>query len=195
MTSRIEAWAQKLRTPKEVQRFLRRLAYNQEKTGVTLRSAEQALIHKTCHCLEASFIAAALLEQHGYPPLVMSLESQDGLDHVVYVFQEKGLWGSISRSREEGLHGRAPKFKTWRSLAESYCDPYIDDTGKVTAFQVADLDKTEANWRSSTRNVWKAERYLLKIKHEKIKTSKKHYQELFDHHRDHGPIVSGLHWW
>ncbi|MFN7728026.1 MAG: hypothetical protein ACK5P7_02595 [Bdellovibrio sp.] len=195
MRSKIEAWAQKLRTPQEVQLFLRRLTYNQELNGVTLRSAEQALVHQTCHCLEASFIAAAILEKHGHPPRVMSLESQDGLDHVVYVFEEKGLWGSISRSREEGLHGRAPKFKTWRALAESYCDPYVDDTGKVTAFRVAHLDESKCNWRSSKRNVWVAERYLLKIKHEKIKTSKKRYQDLFKNHRDNGPIASGLHWW
>lgn len=195
MASKIDFWAEKLRTPDEVQRFLRELPYNQEKRGATLRSAEHALRAGTCHCLEASFIAAAILERHGDPPQVMSLESQDGLDHVVYVFKRRGLWGAISRSREEGLHGRAPKFKTLRALAESYYDPYVDDTGKVTAFQIANLDDAQADWRGSKRNVWKVERYLLEIPHEKIKIPVERYRELFENHRDNGPLLRGPHWW
>ena len=43
-----------------------------------LRQLEQALETPT---------AAVILEQHGYPPTVMSLESVDGLDHVIFVYK------------------------------------------------------------------------------------------------------------
>ena len=46
------------------------------------------------------------MEQHGRPPLVLSFESIDGLDHVIFVYSRAGRWGSVARSRDPGLHGR-----------------------------------------------------------------------------------------
>jgi hypothetical protein len=60
---------QRHRTPEQVQRFLRRLPYNWELHGDTLRSFRQVVRHKTAHCLEAALVAAVILEQHGYPRL------------------------------------------------------------------------------------------------------------------------------
>jgi hypothetical protein len=82
----------RLRTPMLVQRFLNRLPYNTEpKPGPeTLRSLRQVLRHRTAHCLEAALAAACILEQHGFPPLVMSLKSIDYLDHVIFVYRERG---------------------------------------------------------------------------------------------------------
>src|SRR5215208_5721573 len=89
---------QRLNTPAKVQRFFSSLPYNWEKGGGTGRSFREVVKRKEAHCLEAAVGAAVILEQHGYPPLLMDLESQDLLDHVVYVFQENGSWGSIGRS-------------------------------------------------------------------------------------------------
>jgi hypothetical protein len=107
----------------------------------------KTLQERKAHCLEAAFAAAALLELNGYPPLVMSLESQDGIDHVVFIFREAGHWGAVGHSRDPGLFGRAPLFRSLRDLAWSYYDPYIDGSSKVTAYQMADLDDTEADIR------------------------------------------------
>src|SRR5260370_15060089 len=68
---------QRHRTPEQVQRFLRRLPYNWELHGDTLRSFREVVRLKTAHCLEAALVTAVILEQHGYPPLVVSFESQD----------------------------------------------------------------------------------------------------------------------
>src|SRR5215475_9552598 len=98
----------RLRTPILVQRFLNQLPYNTEPKPdpETLRSLRQVLRHRTAHCLEAALAAACILEQHGFPPLVMSLKSIDYLDHVIFVYRERGRWGSVARSRDPGLHGR-----------------------------------------------------------------------------------------
>ncbi len=80
-----------------------------------------------------------MLEQHGYPPLLMGLESVDMLDHVIFVYRHRGRWGSVARSRDPGLHGRKPVFRSPRALAESYFDPYIDYTGCVTGYSVVHL--------------------------------------------------------
>lgn len=160
-----------------------------------MRSAKAALERKTVHCFEAAFLAAALLENHGYPPLVMSFESRDGLDHVIFVYRENKKWGAIARSRDEGLHGRAPVFRSLRDLAWSYYEPYVDKTGEITAYQLANLDDSKSDWRASPRNVWKAERYLLDLPHRKLRASRARYKKLRTRYLRSGPVLDGKHWW
>ncbi len=76
------------------------MPYNWERSGGTMRSFREVLKRNEAHCLEAAVAAAVILEQHGYPPLLLDLESVDLLDHVIFVFQQRGLWGSIGRSRD-----------------------------------------------------------------------------------------------
>jgi hypothetical protein len=160
----------RLRTPLAVQRYLNRLPYNTERRGETLRSFRQMVKHGTAHCLEAALAAACILEQHGYPPLALSFESVDGLDHVLFVYREHGRWGSVARSRDPGLHGRKPVFRTLRALAMSYFDPYIDPTGCLEGFGLVDLRKLgRYDWRLARRNMWKVERFLIDAPHSKIR--------------------------
>src|SRR4051812_26064988 len=164
----------RLRTPDAVQRYLNRLPYNTESApgGATLRSFRGVVRHGTAHCLEAALSAAVILEQHGFPPLVLSFESIDELDHVLFVYKERGRWGSVARSRDRGLHGRRPVFPSARALALSYVDPYVDFSGRVTGYTVIDLRSLGAyDWRLSDRNVWKAERILLNAPHRPIRSS------------------------
>jgi len=159
----------RLRTPLQVQRYLNRLRYNTERGGETLRSFRGVVAHHTAHCLEAALFAATVLEQHGYPPLVLSFESIDLLDHVIFVYQRQGRWGSVARSRDPGLHGRRPVFANARALARSYMEPYIDHTGAVRAYGVADLRVLgRYDWRLSSKNVWKVEQMLIDHPHRKV---------------------------
>ncbi len=164
----------RLNTPAAVQRFLNRMPYNNEPGGrATLRSFRGVVDHGCAHCLEAVLFTTVVLEQHGYPPLVLSFESIDHLDHVIYLYQHRGRWGSVARSRDPGLHGRRPVFATPRALALSYVDPYVDFTGRVTGYAVVNLAK-EMNgydWRLAETNVWKVERMLLDYPHRRIATS------------------------
>ena len=162
----------RLRTPMLVQRFLNRLPYNTEPPPGpgTLRSFRQVVRHHTAHCLEAALFAACVLEQHGVAPLVMSLKSLDFLDHVIFVYRHRGRWGSVARSRDPGLHGRKPVFRSARALALSYFDPYIDFTGCITGYAVFDLRRLGAyDWRFSRRNMWAVERALVRYRHQPIK--------------------------
>jgi len=178
----------RLRTPLRGQLFLNRLPYNTEPPPRrdTLRSFRQVLRHGKAHCLEAALAAACILEQHGYPILVMSLASVDKLDHVLFVYRHRGRWGSVARSRDPGLHGRKPVFRSVRALAESYCDPYIDYTGALTGFAVYDLRRMgNYDWRLSRSNVWAAERKLLRIPHKKIKRSRARVRRLRAQYREY----------
>jgi len=164
----------RLRTPAAVQRYLNDLPYNQEPGGrATLRSFRGVVREGCAHCLEAALFAAVVLETHGYPPLVLSFESIDELDHVIFVYRQNGRWGSVARSRDPGLHGRRPVFATPRALALSYFDPYVDFTGRVTGYAVVDLASAmgDYEWRVAATNVWKVERVLLDFPHRPIRSS------------------------
>jgi hypothetical protein len=164
----------RLSSPALVQRYLNALPYNTEPppAGPTLRSLRGVVRTGTAHCLESALAAAAILEQHGYPPLVLSFESIDELDHVLFVYRENGRWGSVARSRDPGLHGREPVFPTARALALSYVEPYVDFTGRITGYAVVDLRALgNYDWRLSERNIWKVERLLLEYPHRPIHSS------------------------
>jgi len=169
------------RSPLAVQRWLNALPYNHEPPdqGETLRSFRGVIREGTAHCLEAALAAAVVMEQHGWPPLVLSFESIDGLDHVIFVYRWRGGWGSIARSRDPGLHGRRPVFHTPRALALSYVDPYVDLSGRVTAYAVVDLRVMGTyDWRLAERNVWKVERMLLEYPHRPIRSSNARFARL-----------------
>ena len=166
----------RLRTPRAVQRYLNAMRYNDEAGGETLRTFRGVVEHGTAHCLEAALSAAVILEQHGYPPLVLSFESIDRLDHVIFVYKTATGWGSVARSRDPGLHGRRPVFTSPRNLALSYVDPYVDFHGRVIGYAVVDLRVMGTyDWRLSPLSVWKVERMLLDWPHRTIKTSDKRY--------------------
>jgi hypothetical protein len=176
---RPEEWqlVQRLRTPRQVQAFLRALPYNREKSGETLRTFRGVVRHWEAHCLEAALTAATILEQHGFPPLLLDFESQDKLDHVVFLYRHRGRYGTVARSRDAGLHGRKPVYRSLRHLVMSYVDPYVDGSGRILGYGVLDLRTLHrTDWRLSARNVWKVEKALIDMPHTELATSDRRYE-------------------
>jgi hypothetical protein len=143
--------------------------------------------------MEAALFAATVLEQHGYPPLLLSFESIDELDHVIFVYRRAGRWGSVGRSRDPGLHGRRPVFATARSLALSYVDPYVDYSGYVTGYAVVNIAAVmgKYDWRLARTNVWKVERVLLNHPHRDIRTSSARIERLRKSYRAYRAAHNG----
>jgi hypothetical protein len=187
LTPRERRLIARLRTPLAVQRYLNDLPYNQEPHGrATLRSFRGVVREGCAHCLEAALFAAVVLERHGYPPTVLSFESIDELDHVIFAYRGPRGWGSIARSRDPGLHGRKPVFATPRALALSYVDPYVDFTGRVTAYALVDLRGLgDYDWRLADTNVWKVERMLLDYPHRPIRSSDRRIDALRRWYREY----------
>jgi hypothetical protein len=176
----------RLNTPAKVQRWLTSLPYNWERQGGTMRSFREVVKRNQAHCLEAAVAAAVILEQHGYTPLLFDLESWDLLDHVIFVFRQKGRWGSIGRSRDIGLHGRKPLFRSLRQLVWSYFDPYIDMTGRIKGYGLTSLyELGNYDWRFNRRNMHKIEDHLREMPHRKLISSDRRYRYWHERYRNY----------
>lgn len=161
----------RLRTPLAVQRWLNAMSYNWERRGETARTFRGVVRQGQAHCLEAALSAATILEQHGYPPLLMDIESTDRLDHVLFLFRQNGNWGTVARSRCPGLHGRKPVYRDVRTLVQSYMAPYIDPTGRIKGYGVLDLrDLPRGDWRLGARHAFFIEDALNDNRHTRLPT-------------------------
>jgi hypothetical protein len=182
--------------PKKVQGFLKTLTYNKEVECESVQSATTTLKTKTAHCLEATILTAAILEQKGYPPLLLSLDSVDHLCHAIFVFKTKTGWGAVAKSREPGLHGREPRFRSIRDLVWSYFDSFVDKTGRITGYALLNLNDSNTDWRFSDKNLWKLEQFVVNAKHTKLKSSKARYLKAFhQYNKTGGTPRSGKFWW
>jgi hypothetical protein len=170
---------QRLNTPLKVQKYFSSLPYNREVNGPSLRSFRELVKADEAHCLESAVAAAVILEQHGYPPLLLDLESKDLLDHVLFVFRLNGAWGSVGRSRDIGLHGRKPVYRSLRDLAWSYFDPFVDFSGRLKGYAVTSLyELGDYDWRFSPRRMIKIEDHLRAIPHQRLRSSDQRYEKL-----------------
>lgn len=166
---KVQALIKKLRSPLLVQRWIHSLGYNKQET---MRTLDAVVRTNKAHCLEAALSAAAILEYHGFPPLILDLESADYLDHTLFLYEQDGKFGAIGKSRDIGLDGRKPVFATIRALAESYIIPYIDERACIQRFGVLDLRRLDSGaWRTSNRNVWYVEDALRHMPHQQLRYS------------------------
>jgi hypothetical protein len=155
-----------LKTPVRIQRFIDQIEYDYADTA---RSPQRTLRERRGHCLEGALLAAAALRIQGHPALLMDLEAVHDDDHVVALYRERGLWGSIAKSNFAGLRFRAPVYRTLRELALSYFESYYNLRGERTlraysiAVNLAGLD--EQGWMIAEEDVWCVPERLIAAKH------------------------------
>ncbi len=198
-TARERALVRRLDTPARAQAWLRSLPYNYEERGETLRTFRVVARLGTAHCLEAALTAATVMEAHGYPPLLLDMESIDDLDHVVFLFRNGGRWGTVAKSRDPGLFGRRPVFRSIRDLVWSYFDPYIDLTGRINGYGLFDLRGLRGvDWRLGEGNVWAVQRRLIDMPHRRLPSSDGRYErwhrkyvDFRRRHPDEKPVYYG----
>jgi len=162
-----------LNTPARIQRFLDALPYQYANTAW---SPQRVLRERKGHCMEGALLAAAALRINGHPPLLMDLEAVYDDDHVLAIYRERGLWGSIAKSNFAGLRFRAPIYRTLRELALSYFEHYYNLRGERTLrsysrpVNLARLDSR--NWMTSEEDVWCVPECLIAARHYPLFTDK-----------------------
>lgn len=159
-----------LKTPEKIQRFLDvDIAYNKEPDGETVRSPRRVLRDRVGHCMEGALLAAAALRVHGFPPLLMDLESVRDDDHVLAVFKQHGCWGAIAKSNYSGLRFREPVYRTLRELAISYFEHYFNLQQEKTLrayAQPVNLERFDSiGWMTAEEDLWVVNDYLADRNH------------------------------
>jgi hypothetical protein len=155
-----------LKTPVRIQKFIDALEYQYADTAWSPR---RVLRERKGHCLEGALLAAAALRINGHPPLLMDLEAVRDDDHVLALYRERGLWGSIAKSNFAGLRFRAPIYRTLRELALSYFEHYYNLRGERTLrsysrpVNLARLDTLD--WMNSAEDVWCVPESLIAARH------------------------------
>ena len=155
-----------LKTPALIQKFVDSLEYQYANTAW---SPQRVLRERKGHCLEGALLAAAALRVNGHPPLLMDLEAVHDDDHVVAVYREGGLWGSIAKSNFAGLRFRAPIYRTLRELAVSYFEHYYNLRGERTLraysgpVNLARLDRL--HWMTTEEDAWCVPELLIAARH------------------------------
>lgn len=155
-----------LKTPALIQKFVDSLEYQYANTAW---SPQRVLRERKGHCLEGALVAAAALRVNGRAPLLMDLEAVHDDDHVLAIYRENGLWGSIAKSNFAGLRFRAPVYRTIRELALSYFDHYYNLRGERTLraysrpVNLARLDRH--GWMTSEEDVWGVPELLIAARH------------------------------
>jgi hypothetical protein len=121
----------RLETPQKIQTFLDRLPTNYELDGDTAMSPRRMLQTRVAHCAEGALFAAAVLAFHGKRAWLMDIQAlPSDQDHIVTLFQERGLWGAISKTNHAILRWRDPIYASARELAMSYAHEYCLPGGK-----------------------------------------------------------------
>jgi hypothetical protein len=155
-----------LKTPARIQKFVDAMEYCYDDTA---GSPRRVLRERKGHCLEGAMVAAAALRLQGHPPLVMDLEGVRDDDHVVALYRENGLWGSVAKSNYAGLRFRAPVYRSLRELAMSYFEHYYNLRGERTlrsysqAINLARLDKQA--WMTAEEDLWSVTDLLIAARH------------------------------
>ncbi len=159
-----------LKTPEKIQQFLDHdIAYNKEPDGETIRSPRRVLRDRVAHCLEGALFAAAALRVHGFPPLLLDLESVRDDDHVLAVFKQHGCWGAIAKSNYSGLRFREPVYRNLRELVMSYFESYFNISREKTLrnysrpVQLSRFDGMD--WMTAEEDLWLISDYLARIPH------------------------------
>jgi hypothetical protein len=159
----------RLSTPDKVQRYLDGLVYNVEQGGDTVRSPRRVMRDRTAHCAEGAFLAAAAFRVNGRPPLLVDLESENDDDHVLAVYRDRGLWGSVATSKFSGLRFRAPVYRTVRELVMSYFEDYFNWDGERTLraysrpLSLAQFDRI--GWMTAEEDLWPVIDWLTAAHH------------------------------
>jgi len=120
-----------LTTPFKIQSFLDTVPYSPEERD---RCPLEVLQDRLAHCLDGGLFAAMALRRIGFPPLIVDLFPDAGMDddHILAIFKHKGCFGAVAKSNFTGLRYREPVFLSLRELVMSYFEQFYNVDGVLT---------------------------------------------------------------
>lgn len=138
-----------LNSPFDIQQYLDDMPYIAEDRD---RSPLNVMLDNQSHCLDGGFFAALALWRLGFPPLLLDLVPDPGMDddHVLALFRVDGYWGCVAKSNYVNLGFREPVYKSLRELAmtyfEHFCNTYQTKTLRGYTRPLDASRYTRLNW-------------------------------------------------
>ena len=119
---------QSLNSPAKIQAFLDETPYSPE---YIYRSPLSVIRDHLAHCMDGSLFAAAALRRLGYPPLIVDMLPDPGVDddHILAIYKVEGYFGAVAKSNFSGLRFREPIYHTLRELILSYFEDFYNLNG------------------------------------------------------------------
>lgn len=153
--------------PQKIQAFLDSTAYAAEYSN---RCPLRVLRERRAHCLDGAIFAAAALRQIGFPPLLVDIFPDPGMDddHVLAIYRLNGGYGAVAKSNFSGLRRREPVYRSLRELVMSYFEQFFNLHGQRTLrtytrpLNLATLDARQ--WMTSDSGADAIEQRLLHMK-------------------------------
>lgn len=120
-----------LTSPVKIQAYLDATPYSPENQN---RNPLRVMDDHIAHCLDGGLFGAMALRRLGYPPLIVDLLPDPGMDddHVLAVFRDNGYLGAVAKSNFTGLRYREPVYRTMRELVMSYFEDFYNVNGLRT---------------------------------------------------------------
>jgi hypothetical protein len=155
-----------LNNPDKIQGFLDAIEYN---PVYECRSPRWVIRKRSAHCFEGALFAAAVLQFHGYKPVIVDLKAYNDDDHVITIFKEDGHWGAVAKSNFTSLRFREPVYRSLRELVMSFFDFYFNTVGdkSLRSYSIP-LDLTVYNprhWATTDEDLEYIGDKLEEIKH------------------------------
>jgi hypothetical protein len=143
-----------LSSPWKIQAFLDTCSYVAEYDN---RCPARVLAERRAHCLDGALFAAMALRRIGYPPVVVDIFPDPGMDddHVLAVYKRNGRYGAVAKSNFVGLRYREPVYHTLRMLIMSYFEQFYNIDGIKTLrtyaspLNLARFDRLGWEWQDS----------------------------------------------
>jgi hypothetical protein len=114
-----------LDAPVKIQAFLDTCSYVAEYDN---RCPARVLAERQAHCLDGGLFAAMALRRLGFPPVVVDIFPDPGMDddHVLAIFKRNRRYGAVAKSNFVGLRFRDPVYLTLRELIMSYFEQFYN---------------------------------------------------------------------
>jgi hypothetical protein len=156
-----------LTSPVKIQEFLDTTLYAPEERN---RSCLQVLRERQAHCLDGGMFAAAMLKRLAYPPLLIDLLPERGMDddHILALFRVDGCWGAVAKSNYVGLRYREPVHRSLRELVMTYFEVFFNVDGLRTLrgyTRPINLERFDRyDWEAQEAGAYAVEKYLKTLR-------------------------------
>jgi hypothetical protein len=124
LPAELQPTVRSIKSPFDIQEYLLSMPYIAEARD---RSPLNVMLDRQCHCLDGGFLAALLLWKLGFPPLLLDIVPETGMDddHVLALYRIEEHWGAVAKSNYVNLGFREPVYRDLRELVMSYFEHYV----------------------------------------------------------------------